>query len=403
MHYENGVWVDRTVSNDTVKQIICGDVSSFSPFVIFQRLQFPLVVTANDATRQYGSPGPQYSVSYAGFVDGDGPQALPGQLSCNSSDIAASPVGSYVIDCSSSTLSSPKYMITYKQGKLTITPAPLLLTADRQQVTYGSGVPALTYSALGFVNNDTKASLTTQPSLSTTATAASGISTYPIMISGAVDPNYTISYAPGTLIISPAVLTITAPITSKVLNSPNPAFRPTTNGFVNGDTTSVLTSVPSCATTALTTSMVGSYAITCSGGNAANYTFNYIPGTLKIVYSTAVGHIIQPPINSNGSSVFNQGRTIPAKFNVYDANGVSIGTPGVVSSFYLTEILSGTMTTPVQDVVDTNNPDAAFRWDSTAQQWVFNITTADLVVGSTYVYTIALNDGSTITFQYGLR
>jgi hypothetical protein len=61
------------------------------------------------------------------------------------------------------------------------------------------------------------------------------------------------------------------------------------------------------------------------------------------------------------------------------------------------------MTTPVQDVVDTNNPDAAFRWDSTAQQWVFNITTGNLAPGSTYVYTIALNDGSSIEFQFGLR
>lgn len=34
-HYESGVWVDVTTSNDTVNEIICGQVSSLSPFAIF--------------------------------------------------------------------------------------------------------------------------------------------------------------------------------------------------------------------------------------------------------------------------------------------------------------------------------------------------------------------------------
>lgn len=160
---------------------------------------------------------------------------------------------------------------------------------------------------------------------------------------------------------------------------------------------------PICNTTAGTTSPVGSYAINCSGASAANYTFSYVPGTLKIAYASNVGHVIQAPINVDGTSVFNQGRTVPAKFSVYDANGVSIGTPGVVSSFFLTGILSGTTYASVENVVDTNNPDTSFRWDPTSQQWIFNIATGNLTAGSTYVYTIALNDGSTIVFQYGLR
>jgi hypothetical protein len=137
------------------------------------------------------------------------------------------------------------------------------------------------------------------------------------------------------------------------------------------------------------------------GASAANHTFSYVAGTLKIQYATAIGHVIQSPINADGTSVFKQGRTIPAKFNVYDANGVATGTPGVVSSFFLTAILSGMTTATVEDVVDTNNPDTAFRWDG--QEWIFNITTANLTAGSTYIYTITLNDGSTIVFQYGLR
>ena len=54
----------------------------------------------------------------------------------------------------------------------------------------------------------------------------------------------------------------------------------------------------------------------------------------------------------------------------------------------------------MDDIVDTNNPDAAFRC---GQQWIFNITTSNLNAGSTYIYTISLNDGSAINFQFGLR
>jgi hypothetical protein len=53
--------------------------------------------------------------------------------------------------------------------------------------------------------------------------------------------------------------------------------------------------------------------------------------------------------------------------------------------------------------VDTNNPDTAFRFDPSAQQWIFNISTKNLTAGSTYVFTITLNDGTTIVFQFGLK
>ena len=36
-HFENGQWVDRTLFLDTVTKIICGQVSSLSPFAIFEK------------------------------------------------------------------------------------------------------------------------------------------------------------------------------------------------------------------------------------------------------------------------------------------------------------------------------------------------------------------------------
>lgn len=41
LHYENGAWTDVTVSNDPVVGIICGSVSSFSPFALVKKAEAP--------------------------------------------------------------------------------------------------------------------------------------------------------------------------------------------------------------------------------------------------------------------------------------------------------------------------------------------------------------------------
>ena len=93
------------------------------------------------------------------------------------------------------------YSITYVAGNLTVTTAALTITADNQTKAYGAALPALTVSYSGFVNGDSSASLTTQPTLTTTATASSHVSgnPYTITASGAVDSDYSISYVPARL------------------------------------------------------------------------------------------------------------------------------------------------------------------------------------------------------------
>ena len=341
-----------------------------------------------------------------GAVSGDGGTVL-GTGSLNGSGSAS--VSTSLLPAGPNSITAAYSGDTYFAGSTSttlafaVTPAPLTITANASSRRYGAADTAFTVSYSGFVNGDGPGSLSGALTCTAGDMASSPVATYAINCSGLSSPNYAITYMPGTLTVTNAVLTITANNATKTLNATNPTLGWTGSGFANGENASVLTATPTCTTTAAATSPVGSYSITCSGANAANYTFTYVPGALKIVYAPNVGHVIQPPINADGTSVFNQGRTVPAKFSVYDANGASIGTPGVVTSFFLTGIVSGTVATTVDNIVDTNNPDTAFRWDPTGQQWIFNITTGNLSAGSTYIYTIALNDGSTIVFQYGLR
>jgi hypothetical protein len=116
-----------------------------------------------------------------------------------------------------------------------------------------------------------------------------------------------------------------------------------------------------------------------------------------------LNHSILQPVNLDGTSVFKQKSTVPAKFRVCDANGVSVGTPGVVSAFNLVQIVSGTVVQTVTEAVDSTIPDASFRWDATGQQWIFNISSKNMSANVTYVFQITLNDGTTIPFQFGLK
>jgi trimeric autotransporter adhesin len=93
---------------------------------------------------------------------------------------------------------------TYVGQNVTVAKAALSITAVSETMAAGQAVPALTASYNGFVNGDSVASLTTPPVLSTTATSASPPGVYSITASGATSPNYTITFVPGSLTVTPS-------------------------------------------------------------------------------------------------------------------------------------------------------------------------------------------------------
>jgi hypothetical protein len=90
-----------------------------------------------------------------------------------------------------------------------------------------------------------------------------------------------------TQMVNKAVLTVTANDATRPYDTANPTFPYTTTGFVNGDTTSVVSGTPGLTTTATLLSPVGAYPIVVAQGTmaAANYSFDFINGTLRIVVS----------------------------------------------------------------------------------------------------------------------
>ncbi len=162
-----------------------------------------LKIKASNATKVYGASMPVLTVSYGGLVNGDTAASLSVGPALTTSALASSPVlpGGYVMSVSGA--SDPDYAIQYQPGTLFITPAPLTITANSITMVQGTNVPPLSASYAGLVNGDSAASLTTQPTLTTPATAASPPGTYPILVKGASSPNYMINYASGIVVVMP--------------------------------------------------------------------------------------------------------------------------------------------------------------------------------------------------------
>ena len=84
----------------------------------FEILPASLSITATDETRVLGAPAETHDPLYAGFVNGEGPDALTGSLVVDTiGDVSTSQPGTYPLRPSG--LTSPNYDITFVDGTLT--------------------------------------------------------------------------------------------------------------------------------------------------------------------------------------------------------------------------------------------------------------------------------------------
>ena len=235
-----------------------------------------LSVTADAKTKTYGAADPAFTVTYAGFVNGETSAVLGGTLA-----FARAPgenVGSYLITPSGQT--SGNYAITFNTGTLSITKAALSITADAKTKVYGTIDPALTFTATGLQFSDTTTTVLTG---ALTRAAGETVAGGPYAITqGTLTPNgnYTVSFTGNTLTITKALLSITADAKTKTYRAADPAFTVTYAGFVNGETPAVLGGALSFARAP--GENVGSYLITPSGLTSANYAITFNTGNLTI-------------------------------------------------------------------------------------------------------------------------
>ena len=252
----------------------------FEPAVI-TITKAPLSAKVNDAEKVYGSNNPSFSIEYFGLKNGETVPAWTTQPTFQTEATRQSGVGQYAVGAVNAVARNYE-LGEITAGTLSITPAPLTITANNTTRQYYNENPTLSYSCSGFVNYENESVLSPAPTLFTSATLASNVGTYPIEVGGASSPNYTISYVNGTLNVTQRTLSASVGNYQRLYNEDNPAFEVKYNGFVGNDDEDVLNTKPTATTSATKTSNVGSYTISLSGGDADNYKFSYSSGTLTI-------------------------------------------------------------------------------------------------------------------------
>ena len=176
-------------------------------------LKAPLTITANDTNRSYGGVNPVFNWVLTGFVDHETPSAVSGIPNLNTTASPSSAVGSYTIVPTIGTLSALNYSFaSFVNGTLTVTPVAFTIKANDGSKTYGQSAAFLgtEFTSSGLLGSDTVTSITLNSAGAATSAKVFG-SPYSIVGSSAVGTglgNYSISYQPGNLTVTPATLSL---------------------------------------------------------------------------------------------------------------------------------------------------------------------------------------------------
>ena len=220
----------------------------------------PINVTAYSYTRVYGDENPIFEYNAEIYPDG-----IP-EITCEAT--AASPVGIYEIVIKQGTILN--HNVNYVNGTLTITKAPLTITAKNYTITQGDALPTFEAEYSGFKNNETADVLINKPVLTTSVTSSSEPGTFDIVASGAEAQNYEISYVKGTLTINPGVYKLTYIVDGEVYKSCDveygtaitPETAPTKEGYIFSGWSEIPETMPAHDVTVTGTFSINKYKLT---------------------------------------------------------------------------------------------------------------------------------------------
>jgi MBG domain (YGX type)/Putative Ig domain len=299
----------------------------------------------------------------------------PGMSFSSGGVLSGNPVttGRYAFTVTAEDNGKGKNAVTGSQNySLNISQASLMITAGSAAMNQGAAMPRLTVSYNGFVNGDNASSLSRLPGVTTTATATSPPGVYPITVSGAVDPNYNISYTPGTLTIDavsnpspPGVsMVVTAQPQTKEYGAADPALTYTVSGLPSGTGTNIFTGSLSRAPG----ENVGSYAISrgsLSAGSGYSFSFdgNFLTITKASQYVSWTQDLL---VGCDTAMQIQLAATASSGLSVtYSVSDASVAT---VSGNVLTLLHPGTAVVTATQAGDANHAAAALVTDTVVYQ-----------------------------------
>jgi hypothetical protein len=176
----------------------------------------------------------------------------------------------------------------------------------------------------------------------------------------------------------------------------------------------------SCTASDALSGLEGACAISVTGGNASGVgSFSYTAtakdkagnvATKTGTYSVRYGWSgFAQPINDTAHqvdqnvSIFKGGSTVPVKFQLKNAAGQAVQAAGLPQ--WMTPQIGGPTTAAVDEDAYTlaATSGGTYRWDGTAQQYIFNWSTKGSTSGRFYRIGVKLDDGMTYYVNIGLR
>ena len=303
----------------------------------------PLTIKADNAAKTYGqtlalSPS---AFTQVGLVNGE-TIASVSETSVGTvaaAHVAGSPYAITPSGATGGTFAASNYVITYVNGALVVSPAPLTVKASNASKMYGETFAPTAFTTVGLLNGNSVGSVT-EVSAGTPATASVAGSPYTIIPSNATGGTFTpsdyfITYVNGTMTVTPVPLVITASNASKTYGQVLVPTAYTTAGLVNGD--SIASVALSSAGTPATASVAGSaYAIiptSASGGT-------YVPSNYVTTYVNGVMTVTPAPLTvtaNNVTKAFGETPVLTGFTTIGLANGEIVGSvtetsPGTVAT-----------------------------------------------------------------------
>ena len=282
-HYNGTAWVDVTTSVDPTNRTVCGNVTSLSPFAIFQAAAVPAIFSPNATTFTVGMPG-SFTVTATGFPIPSLTEAgaLPNGVTFTDNHDGTAKLSGTPTDAGNFQITiiarNGTTLDTVQSFTLMVAPAmPTITWANPANITYGTPLSSAQLNAIASVPG----TFTYTPAAGTVLSA--GNQTLSVKFTP-TDTNYQSVSRSVSVNVTPATLTVTAQNAARAYGAANPVFSAIISGFVNEDTQSVVSGSANLTTTAMPASNVGSFAITVTAGTlaAANYTFSFVNGTLTV-------------------------------------------------------------------------------------------------------------------------
>jgi hypothetical protein len=139
------------------------------------------------------------------------------------------------------------------------------------------------------------------------------------------DSNYSSATASQSTTASKIILTVTANNATRAYGLANPTFTASYSGFATGDNQGMLSGSPSLTTTAVATSVPGTYPIVAALGTlaSANYSFSFVNGTLTVTFTSSVP--TSSACNGAYNGTFNGNLTIASGKNCVFVGGGATG------------------------------------------------------------------------------